>query len=105
MIERHKKTDFDFDLFLKKYFDIEDHDFDVLLELNENKPQFYNEDFDTILPVVYPEKEECASIKNQFVQFLINEISQDLDMDDEINYHKLVNLYPMLAPKNMVKIF
>ena len=35
----------------------------------------------------------------------MNEISRDLDCNDKIHFKDIVNLYPMLAPSNMVKIF
>jgi hypothetical protein len=33
------------------------------------------EDFEEILPLIYPEKEDISLIKEQFFQFLSNEVS------------------------------
>ena len=49
MERKDYKPEFNFDYFLEKYFEIQDHNFEVLLEL---------EDFDSILPVIYPEEKE-----------------------------------------------
>jgi len=54
LIKKHKRPNFDFDQFLARYFAIKDDNFEVLMDQCE--------DFDDILPIIYPEEEEVATI-------------------------------------------